>query len=196
VNWDLRYPAPAGGGRGGGGGGGGEEGGGGGGAARAGVVQLPIPAHEIGTRGVQVAPGSFKVTLEVDGVAAESRMFDVRADPASAVSLADHKLREAFVVEVMDLQARVAKLSADLAARRAAATGDEATRLQALEQRLGGGGGGGRRGGGAGPAGGGPAPVQPISSRLGPLLSHSRCPAREPARCPRRQARCGRLWRT
>ena len=169
VNWDLRYPAPAGGGRG-GGGGGGEEGGGGGGATRAGAVQLPIPAHEIGTRGVQVAPGSFKVTLEVDGVAAESRTFDVRADPASAVSLADHKLREAFVVEVMDLQAKVAKMSADLAARRAAASGDEATRLQALEQRLGGG-GGGRRGGGAGAAGAGPAPVQPVSPRLSTLLS-------------------------
>jgi hypothetical protein len=179
VNWDLRYPAPAGGGRGGGGGGGGEEGGGGGGATRAGVVQLPIPSHEIGTRGVQVAPGTFKVTLEIDGVAGESRMFEVRADPASAVSLADHKVREAFVVEVMDLQAKVEKLATDLRTRRAAATGDEATRLQALEQRLGGGGGGGRRGGGGGPApstgsgqaGGGPAPTQPISPRLSTLLS-------------------------
>jgi hypothetical protein len=95
----------------------------------------------------------------------------VRADPASSVSLADHKLREAFVVEVMDLQAKVAKLTADLAARRGAATGDEIARIQTLEQRLGGGGGGGRRGGGAGPAAGGAAPVQPVSSRLGPLLS-------------------------
>src|SRR4029079_4232820 len=50
VNWDLRFAPPAGGGRG-GGGGGGEEGGGGGGAARAGAVQLPIPAHDIRARG-------------------------------------------------------------------------------------------------------------------------------------------------
>ena len=154
VNWDLRYPpcrpaagaaaaaaaakkaaaaaAPA---------------------AEAGVVQLPIPSHDIGARGPHVAPGTFKVTLEVDGAAAESRTFEVRADPASAVTLAQHKAREAFVVEVMDLQAKVETLAADLRTRRAAATGDEAARLQALEQRLGGGGGGGGRGGGRGGGG-------------------------------------------
>ena len=33
------------------------------------------------------------------------RTFEVRADPASAVTLAQHKAREAFVIEVMDLQA-------------------------------------------------------------------------------------------
>jgi hypothetical protein len=140
---------------------------------------LPIPSHDIGTRGVQVAPGTFKVTLEVDGAATESRTFEVRADPASAVTLAEHKMREAFVVEVMDLQAKVEALATDLRTRRAAATGDEAARLQALELRLAGGGGGGRRGGsgapapstGSGQAGGGPTPVQPIAPRLNSLLS-------------------------
>ena len=61
-------------------------------------VQLPIPSHDIGPRGPHVAPGTFKVTLEVDGVAGESRTFEVRADPASAVTLAQHKARETFVV--------------------------------------------------------------------------------------------------
>jgi photosystem II stability/assembly factor-like uncharacterized protein len=168
VNWDLRFPLPAGlAGR--GGGGGGEEGGGGS-AARAGVVQLPIPSHDINTRGANVAPGMFKVTLEVDGVATESRTFEVRADPTSNVTLAQHKAREAFVVEVMDLIARTDKLMADVTTRRGAASGDEATRLQALEQRLGGGRGGGRgaRGGGAA---GGPVPIQPVRTRLSGLLN-------------------------
>ena len=120
-----------------GGGGGGEEGGEAAvGRSAAGVVQLPIPSHEIGPRGPHVAPGTFKVTLEVDGVAGESRTFDVRADPASAVTLAQHKAREAFVVEVMELQAKVETLAEICATRRAAATGDAAARLQALEQRL------------------------------------------------------------
>ena len=170
VNWDLRYPVPVGTGRG-GGGGGGEEGGGGGGpgAQRAGVIQLPVPSHEIGPRGPHVAPGMFKVTLEVDGAPVESRTFEVRADPASGVTLAQHKAREAFAVEVMDLLARVETIAADLRTRRTAASGEEATRLQALETRLAGG-GSGRGGRGAG-AGGGPAPVQPVRQRLSALIN-------------------------
>src|SRR5204862_6259591 len=103
VNWDLRFPVPPGTGR--GGGGGGEEGGGGGGPGteKPGVIQLPIPSHEIGPRGPHVAPGTFKVTLEVDGVATESRTFEVRGDPASTITLTQHKAREAFEIEVMDL---------------------------------------------------------------------------------------------
>ncbi len=69
----------------------------------------------------------------------------------------------------MDLQARVDTLSKDVAAERAAATGDQAAHLQALEQRLVGGGGRGGRGGGA--AGGGPAPVQPVRQRLTTLIN-------------------------
>jgi len=168
VNWDLRFALPAGmAGR--GGGGGGEEGGGGGGATRAGAVQLPIPPHDINARGPNVGPGTFKVTLEVDGVATESRTFEVRADPASNVTVAQHKAREAFVVDVMDLLARIDKTTADLRTRRGAATGEEATRLQGLEQRLAGA-GGGRGGRGAG-AGGGPVPVQPVRTRLAGLLN-------------------------
>jgi photosystem II stability/assembly factor-like uncharacterized protein len=165
TNWDLRYPAPAStgrGGRGGGGGGGGEAGGRGAGSGRAAVVQLPVPSHDIGSRGPHVAPGTFTVTLEVDGAVVGTRRFEVRADPMSAVTPAEHKAREAFVVEVMDLIAQVDALADTLRTRRAAATGAEATRLQALEQRLAGGGGrGGGRGGGA----------QPVRSRLTSLLN-------------------------
>jgi photosystem II stability/assembly factor-like uncharacterized protein len=163
VNWDLRFPLPPGGlGR---GGGGGEEGGGGGGpgSEKPGVLQLPVPSHDIGPRAPHVAPGTFKVTLEVDGVAAESRTFEVRPDPASTITLTQHKAREAFVVEVLDLLARVETLAADLRTRRTAASGEAATRLQALEQRLIGGGAG--RGGG----GGGGRGAQPVRQRLAGL---------------------------
>ena len=156
VNWDLRFaappPAPG-------------AGAGGRGGGRSNVVQLPIPAHDIGPRGPHVAPGTFTVTLEVDGAVAGSRTFEVRGDPASAVTLAQHKAREAFVVEAMDVIARIDALSGRLRAQREAASGDEATRLQGLEQRLGGGGGRGGRGGGRGGA------VQPVRQRLLGLIN-------------------------
>ena len=178
VNWDLRYAVPPGTGRG-GGGGEGEEGGGGRfgpGTEKPGVVALPIPSHDIGPRGPHVAPGTFKVTLEVDGVAAESRTFEVRADPASTITLTQHKAREAFTVEVMELQTKVEAIATDLRKRREAlgSTADpEATRLQALEQRLVGGGGRGAGGGsGRGPAtSSGQAARQPVRQRLNGLIT-------------------------
>ncbi len=68
------------------------------------------------------------------------------------MTLTQHKAREAFVVEVMELQSRVEKMATDLGARRSAAKArEEAARLRALEQRLvGGAGGRGGRGGGGG----------------------------------------------
>ena len=176
VHWDLRFPPPpGGGGRGGGGGGGGaggmgeeEAGGGAGGRGRGAVVQLPIPSREIASRAPAIAPGTFKVTMEVDGTVVESRNFEVRADPALPYTLAQHKAREAFIMEAMDLQARVDSLATALRARREAATGEEVARLQALETRLvgaapaagGGRGGRGGGGGGGGRGGGGPQPVR------------------------------------
>jgi hypothetical protein len=140
VVWDLRHTPPPviAGGR---GGGGGEEGGGppteGGGRGDA-VVQLPIPLHDIGLRGAYVSPGSYKVTLDVDGDTT-SRMFVVRDDPMSRMTLVQHKAREAFLVEVQALQIRTEAVAALVRARRTAASGADATRLQALERRLTGG---------------------------------------------------------
>lgn len=177
VQWDLRFPLPAGAARLGGGGGGGDEGGAGGpGAQRAGVIQLPVPAHDIAPRGALVAPGAFKVALEVDGAIVESRTFEVRADPASSLPLAGHKAREAFVVDVMQRMTDVDTLVARISAKRAAATGPDVERLRALEQRLAGGRAPappGAAAGGAPPAGagfgrGGP---QAVRQRLGTLLA-------------------------
>jgi hypothetical protein len=166
VNWDLRYTLPPGSGARGAGGGGGEEGGerGGPGSEKPGQIQLPVPSHEIGPRGPYVAPGTFKVTLQVDGTAAESHTFEVRSDPASNVTLTQHKAREAFLEDVMALQAKVETLAADIGKRRAAAIGDEATRLQSIEQRLTGGQGGQRGQRGAGSS-------QPMRARLNALIT-------------------------
>jgi hypothetical protein len=139
VVWDLRHAPPPtiAGGR---GQGGGEEGGGPPEGGRGGetVVQLPVPLHDIGLRGPYVSPGTYKVTLDVDGDTT-SRMFVVRDDPISRMTLVQHKSREAFLLEVQALQIRNEAVAALVRARRTAANGAEATRLQLLERRLTGG---------------------------------------------------------
>ncbi len=168
VNWDLRFPLPP------GlptrGGGGGEEGGGGGGpgSQKPGQIQLPIPAHDIAQRGILVAPGSFKVALEVDGAIVGTRTFEVRGDPASSVTLEQQKAREAVAIEVTDLLAKVEALNAELTAKKASATGDAADKIQALQTRLVGAAAGGRRGGGGG--GRGAAGPQPVRQQLGTVF--------------------------
>ena len=52
------------------------------GSEKPGQVQLPIPSHPIAQRGILVAPGTFKVALEVDGTVVATRSFEVRSDPA------------------------------------------------------------------------------------------------------------------
>jgi photosystem II stability/assembly factor-like uncharacterized protein len=144
--WDLRWPpAPPGLGGRGGGGGGGEEGGGGAepaagrgggrGAGRATVVQLPIPARDIGSRGVQVSPGTYTVTLKVDGDST-MRSFEVRGDPQSNLTPLQYKARETFLLDVQDTQAKLAAAITALRTKRQQATPEQATKLQALERRL------------------------------------------------------------
>jgi hypothetical protein len=98
-------------------------------------VQLPIPSHDIGLRGPYVAPGTYKVTLDVDGDTT-SHTFEVRGDPALNITVAQQKAREAFLLDVQAMQVQVEQRATDLRARRTAATGEEATRLTALERRL------------------------------------------------------------
>jgi photosystem II stability/assembly factor-like uncharacterized protein len=166
VNWDLRYPPPVG-----GGGRGNVEGddaeesqgqgqGGRGGRGAGGRTPLPIPMHNIGARGIHVSPGTYTVTMDVDGEKS-TRSFTVRGDPMFMVTDLEHKARETFLVDVMETQARLQTQTTAFQAKRTAATGAEADRLNALATKLGfppagaaGGGRGGRggRGGGAGPA--------------------------------------------
>ncbi len=136
VNWDLRYPPAAGAGlfR-----PGGEEGppaeaaAAGRGTAR---VPLPIPAHNIGPRGFYVSPGAFTVTMTVDGETF-TQSFEVRADPTLMESLADHRARESFLLEVQDVQAKLATATTAFRTRMTAAKGDDSTRIAAIAQRAG-----------------------------------------------------------
>jgi hypothetical protein len=98
-------------------------------------VQLPIPTHDIGVRGPYVAPGTFKVTMAVDGDTT-TRSFEVRADPALAMTTGQHKARETFLVDVQAVQIQIEQRLTDLRARRASATGADAERLMGLERRL------------------------------------------------------------
>lgn len=136
INWDLRYapatlagPTRA----------GGEEGpspetmGGGRNPAR---VALPIPAHNIGPRGFYVSPGMYTVTMDVDGMR-RSRTFEVRGDPTMMETVADHRAREAFLLEVQDVQVKLAAATVAFRTKLGEAKGADSTRLNALAQRLG-----------------------------------------------------------
>jgi photosystem II stability/assembly factor-like uncharacterized protein len=167
VNWDLRWPAPAGGF--GGFGGGGEEGGGGppappagaGGMTRAAAgagrrPALPIPAHDIGARGFHVAPGTFTVSM-IAGVDTVQQTFSVRGDPTSDVTLKEHQAREAFLVAATELSAKLTAATTAFRAKLQSATGADQQRLQAVAQQLGlapAAGGRGGRGGRGGPGAG------------------------------------------
>jgi photosystem II stability/assembly factor-like uncharacterized protein len=140
VTWDLRHeppPSSVGSGvvaeeAGGGGGAGGGEGG----ARRLEPQQqLPVPSHDIGVRGPFVAPGTFMVTLNVDGDSS-SRPLEVRADPMSTYTLAQQRAREAFLLDVQAAQIDVESVVSDLRARRTAAAGADSARYAALERRL------------------------------------------------------------
>jgi PKD repeat protein len=98
-------------------------------------IELPVPLHDIGIRGPYVSPGTYKVTLTVDGDTT-SRSFEVRGDPIAKLTTLEQKARETFLMDVQAQQIRTEKLAADIRAQRLAATGAEATRLQALERRL------------------------------------------------------------
>ena len=139
INWDLRYPPAAGGFvlR------GGEEGeagpppgAGGAGGRTPGRVALPIPAHNIGPRGFYVSPGRYTVTMDVDGEKS-AQTFEVRADPAMMVSLADHKAREAFLLEAQEVQVKLTEVTTVFRARLAAATAADSLRMNPLAVRIG-----------------------------------------------------------
>ena len=171
VNWDLRYPPAAGGGPGGPGGPPGEAGGGGGGGGRGtGRVALPIPAHNIGPRGFYVSPGRYTVTMDVDG-AKRTQTFEVRADPAMMETLADHKAREAFLLDVQDVQGKLSAATTAFRTKLASATGADSVRLAEMGQRHGlvapprpAAPGGGLAGGGGGGGGGFARPRGPAAA--------------------------------
>src|SRR5919106_2048562 len=125
VNWDLRHePPPAGAFAPGGAGGAGGGAGAGGTAQAAGLPALP---HPTGPRGPHVSPGTYTVTLEAGDVKV-TQTVEVKGDPLMPITLAQHKEREDFLVQVLDDQRRGAEV-----AQRARALPDS---LSALRQRV------------------------------------------------------------
>jgi hypothetical protein len=98
-------------------------------------LQRPVAAHDIGLRGPYVSPGTYIVTLDVDGDTT-SRPLDVRADPLLPYTIAQHRARESFLLDVQAAQIDLDRMLNDLHTRRAAATGADSTRLAGLERRL------------------------------------------------------------
>jgi hypothetical protein len=98
-------------------------------------VQLPIPSRDIGSRGIQVSPGTYTVTLDVDGTST-TRSFEVRGDPSAKYTVADYRAREAFLLDIQETQSKIVAAVAALRVKRQSATPDEATKLQVLERRL------------------------------------------------------------
>ena len=96
---------------------------------------LPRPPHDIGDRGPFVAPGSYTVTIDADGEKM-SRTVVVRPDPMLPLTVAQHRTRESFLLEVSGTQQSVAEvgermtaLRRQLVARRASAGDGSAARL-------------------------------------------------------------------
>ncbi len=139
VNWDLRWPVVSGGGFAGGFAGGPPAGAGGMTRAAQGPARrpaLPLPARNIGPRGFHVAPGRFTVTM-IAGRDTSRQQFEVRADATSEVTVAEHNEREAFLLDVVDVQSRIAARTTEFRAKLQNSTGADAQRLQTVAEELG-----------------------------------------------------------
>lgn len=119
VVWDLRHEPPSSSGR----GGGGE------------TADLP---HPLTDRGPFVSPGTYTVTLEAGG-ASSTQTVEVLGDPRMPVTDAQYAEREAFLVDLLNMQRRVEEAAA-------AETGDTSEyrrlsrRISSLAGQLSGGG--------------------------------------------------------
>jgi hypothetical protein len=104
IVWNLRHePPPSGGAF--GPPSGGEDGGG---PATTALPALPRPARP---EGPWVSPGTYTVTVQA-GRARATRTVEVRGDPGKpAITLAQYKEREAFLLDVLELQQQAFKVA-------------------------------------------------------------------------------------
>jgi photosystem II stability/assembly factor-like uncharacterized protein len=71
------------------------------------VTALPVPPRPTAPQGPWVSPGTYTVTLQAGGARA-TRTVEVRGDPGKpAITLAQYQAREAFLLDVLDLQRKV-----------------------------------------------------------------------------------------
>ena len=102
-------------------------------------MSLPRPPQNIEDRGPFVSPGTYTVVIEAATFRA-SRPVRVKGDPMLPLTLAQHREREALLVEVRDLQREVAQILTNAVTRRrdAQTRGDsaEVNRLTVIQRRL------------------------------------------------------------
>jgi hypothetical protein len=104
------------------------------------VYPYPVP-RSLGARGAFVSPGTYTITLQA-GDARATETVRVLADPLLTLTVAQHKEREAFQLDLADMLGEIVAMSQqmaamrrDIAARRdAAVTGSPAR--QAAESSL------------------------------------------------------------
>lgn len=76
----------------------------------------PVP-RSLGPRGAFVSPGSYTVTLQA-GDAKATETIRVNADPLLTLTVAQHKEREAFQLDMADMLAEIVAMSQQLASQR------------------------------------------------------------------------------
>jgi hypothetical protein len=98
---------------------------------------LPVPPHPTDDRGPFVSPGTYTVTIEA-GALKVSQLVRVKGDPLLPLTLAQHRERETFLVEVRDLQREAAGMLITIVAKRQQASADstELNRLTTVQRRL------------------------------------------------------------
>ena len=91
----------------------------------------------LGARGAFVSPGTYTITLQA-GDARATETVRVNADPLLPLTVAQHKEREAFQIELADMLGEIVTMSQqlanarrDLTARRDAASAGSAARVAA-----------------------------------------------------------------
>jgi hypothetical protein len=102
-------------------------------------VSLPRPPQSIDDRGPFVSPGTYTVTIDAGGQKA-SQQVRVKGDPLLPLTLAQHREREAFLLNVRDFQREASEMLGGIAAKRRTMGGSadsaEVNRLTAIQRRL------------------------------------------------------------
>lgn len=102
-------------------------------------TSLPVPPHTTEDRGPYVSPGAYNITIAGSGFSA-SQSVRVKGDPMLPLTLAQHRQRESFLLEVRELQREAASMLKVIAARRresgVSSDSAEMNRLSGMQRRL------------------------------------------------------------
>ena len=94
----------------------------------------PVP-RSLGARGAFVSPGTYTVTLQA-GDAKATETIRVLPDPLLQLTVAQHREREGFQLQLADMLGEVVQISQQLATRRRDLTGRRDAAAQGSAQRI------------------------------------------------------------